>query len=381
MKTTQFEEVFALDSAMFKDKKYELHQTKDGYLVCMPRIARTGIQEYLGAELGRADMAKVRIYRPEGEVFSKDAVKSLAGKPVTIEHPDHPVTADTWKQDAVGYVGTEILRDGEFIRVPIHLMDAAAVNEVKGGRAQLSVGYTSEVLWGDGVSPSGEPYHAMQTAIRANHVAITHTARGGPKLRMGDNDRRKTMATKKIMVDGIEVELEERDAQLVERRLSTLEKEIGTLKATGQTELANATAVTQTKDAEIATLKQQLADATISADKLDALADARAAVKQRAKALFDSVILDKKTDAEIRRQVVNAKLGDVAKDWNDDMVSASFNTLTITGDSGTSNGLNHVVQVIRGNENLGGDQVAVAYNTYSTDLSNRWKTAGTRNSA
>ena len=36
----------------------------DGYLVTDTRVARTGIQFYLGPEVGKPDMAQVRVYRP-----------------------------------------------------------------------------------------------------------------------------------------------------------------------------------------------------------------------------------------------------------------------------------------------------------------------------
>ena len=343
-----FEDTYALDTQMFSDEKYKMRETKDGYVICQPRVARTGIQIYNGVEVGRPDLKQVRVYRPETEVMSNDAVISLAGKPVTVEHPKDPVTAETWKRDAVGYVGSEILRDGEFIRVPLHLMDADAIKEVRGGRSQLSVGYSAELQWGDGVTPQGEKYDVTQTSIRANHVAITHTARGGPKLRMGDNDthhRRTPMATRTIMVDGISVEMEERDVQVVERRLANLadgdsataQAALATAQTTAQndvatarTETANAKAEVQTKVAEIATLKKQLGDAKLTPQALDKLVSDRVATVQRAKAIIgDSLVIDGKTDADMRRQVVNAKLGDTAKDWNDDMITASFNTLSV----------------------------------------------------
>jgi len=391
--SSSFEETFALDSAMFNDK-FALHQTKDGYLVCQPRVARTGIQIYKGVEVGRPDLEEVRVYRPESEVMSRDAVFSLAAKPVTIEHPNELVTSENWRDNAVGYIGDEILRDGDFVRVPLHLMDAKAVREVKSGRSQLSVGYTAELQWGDGVTPSGEPYNVKQTAIRANHVAITHTARGGPLLRMGDN-RRTTMATRNILIDGIGVDLEERDAQVVERRIKALEAELATAKtqlttvqndsATAATALATAKTESANKDAEIATLKQQVVDAKVTPKKLQEMARARSHVEQRAKALMDSCVCDDKTDEEIRRQVVNAKLGDVAKGWTDDQVSASFNTLTITSDSNgfmpQPNSLQHVSNVIAAGVEFTGNEVNKAYDQYNNDIQNRWKTAGMRNKA
>jgi hypothetical protein len=392
-----FEESVVLDSAMLKDADFKLHETKDGYMVCMPRVARTGIQEYLGVEMGRPDLEKVLVYRPESEVFSKDAVRTLARKPVTIEHPDEEVTASNWRMHSVGYLGDDVLRDGDFIRVPLHVMDAAAVNEVKSGRSQLSVGYSAMIEWGDGVTPDGKPYQAKQTSIRANHVAITHTARGGPQLRMGDN-RRDAMTTRTITVDHLPVTLEDRDAAVVERHINKLTADLTTAQtalATAQTTAQNDAATVQTtlatvktesanKDAQIATLQKQLSDAKLTPQQLDKMVSDRVATVQRAqKIIGDSLVVEGKTDGDMRRQVVLAKLGETAKDWNDDMINASFNTLSVTdnGNFGSGNGLQHVVQVVASNEQFGGNPVGASYDQYNTDIMNRWKTAGVRNPA
>jgi hypothetical protein len=381
---------------MFKDKN-GLRETGDGYMICRPRIARTGIQEYLGSEVGRPDLAKVRVYRPESEVFSADAMSSLAHKPVTVEHPSEPVTAKNWRKYAVGRLDDEIVRDGEFIRVPLILMDAEAIEVVKSGKSQLSVGYSAALNWADGVTKDGEKYDVTQTAIRANHVAITHTARGGPKLRMGDNvdhQRRKTMATRTIQVDGISVEMEERDVQVVERRIANLQSEVAAAQAalataqttaqndvaTARTETANAKAEVQTKLAEIATLQKQLGDAKLTPAQIDKMVSDRAATVTRAKAIIgDALVVDGKTDADMRRQVVSAKMGDTAKDWSDDMINASFNTLSVlpTND-GINNGLNHVINVVRSNDTGGVDPRVKAYGEYDDQIQNRWKTAGMR---
>jgi hypothetical protein len=373
------------ESVLF-DAMTNMRETQDGYLIANPRISRTGIQVYKGFEVGRPDLAEVRVYRPESEVMSKDAMKSLAWKPITIEHPDVPVTAKNWRDLAVGHLSDEVVRDGEFIRVPLRLMDADAINIVRGGKKQLSVGYTAVLQWGDGKTDTGEEYNAIQTAIRANHVAITHTARGGPKLRMGDhkNSKEKTMA--KLTVDGIAVELEERDLQVVERHINSLQKDLATAKAASQndvaaakTETANAVAVAQTKDAEIATLKSQLVEAKMSPAKLDQMVAERTKTVQKAKALIgDALVIDGKTDADMRKQVVLSKLGDTAKDWNDDMIAASFNTLAVTATDTGNGGLRHVVQVLQNNNDSVRDPVAKAYAEYDAALTNRWKTAGTR---
>ena len=373
------------------DAESKLRETQDGYLVANPRIARTGIQLYSGAEVGRPDMKEVRVYRPEEEVFHVDAISSLAYKPVTDEHPSTQVDATNWRELAVGHLGGDIMRDGEFVRVPLVLMDSDAIKEVRDGKTELSVGYSALLIWGDGTTAKGEQYDAMQTEIRANHVAITRTARGGRMLRMGDKSKERKMALRSFVIDGITVEMEERDMQVVERRvnnltseLETAQAELATLRASSQTDLAtsrtetaNAAAQVQTKDAEIATLKQQLADSTVKPADLDRMVTERSQTLVKAKSLIgDALIVEGKTDGEIRRQVVSAKLGDTAKDWNDDMVRASFNTLTAAvqvDDKG--NDLPRLNVVLQKNS---GDPVTKAYAEYDENLTNRWKTAGVR---
>ena len=198
-----------------------------------------------------------------------------------------------------------------------------------------------------------------------------------------------------LMVDGIAVELEERDLQVIERRIGALEKEVGIAKtelataqttaqndvAAARTEAATAKTEVQNKDAEIATLKQQIADLKVTPKKLQEMARARAGLEVRAKALLDAVVLEDKGDEDIRRQVVNAKMGDTAKGWTDDMIAASFNTLAAPLQHDSGNGLGAVVDILRSADSGGSDPRAKAYSDYETAISNRWKTAGVRNSA
>jgi len=187
-----------------------------------------------------------------------------------------------------------------------------------------------------------------------------------------------------LMIDGISIEMEDSAAQHVERRITALEQAVSTAKSTAQndialakTETANATALVQNKDAEIATLKQQLADSQWTPEKIAKAARERNAVEQRAKALLDGIqITDAMSDEAIRRQVVNARMGDMAKDWTDGQVTSSFSTLAVLG--GGSD-LSRVVNVIRSNDTfVGTDPVAAAYKQYDDELTNRWKTAGVR---
>lgn len=70
-------------------------ETGEGFLICrnVP-IARTGEQEYLGAEIGLDSSGIVKVYRSPDEVFSPAAMASFEGKPVTNEHPPELLNPD-----------------------------------------------------------------------------------------------------------------------------------------------------------------------------------------------------------------------------------------------------------------------------------------------
>jgi hypothetical protein len=167
------------DMILELDDGAQVKDTADGYLTALPRVARTGIQLYRGSELGVKDKGVVRIFRPEDEVFNKDSARVVRGQAVHGQ----PSAGDGQLQEleevfSAGDAGDEVLRDGEFIRVPMMLRDAATIGKVKAGKVQLSVGYGCEIDWTPGTTPTGEAYDGRQTGIRVNHIAVVDAARG-----------------------------------------------------------------------------------------------------------------------------------------------------------------------------------------------------------
>lgn len=307
-----------------------VRRTADGYLTASAKVARTGIQLYSGAEVGKPEMASVRVYRPEAEVFSTDAMTSFAHRPVTLDHPKELVTAKTWRDQARGWTGDEVARDGEAIRVPLLLADAAAIDAVERGKRELSMGYTCDLKWEAGTTPSGEAYDAIQTNIRANHLAVVSAARGGPSLKIGDDGER-SMTTKTVIVDGLSVETTDAGATAIEKLIKDRDADRKALadantahaKAMADKDAAHAKELA-TKDAALeAANKKVLSDAD-----LDKRVQARANLITVAKAIAKDVKVDGLTDAAIRRAVVVAKLGDAAvKDKADAYVDARFEIL------------------------------------------------------
>lgn len=323
-------------------------KTSDGYLVADVRVARAGnVQRYTGAEVGKPDMDFVDVYRPEEEVFKRDALASFAHRPVTIDHPSDAVSADNWKSLAVGQIGEDVARDGEFVRVPMILMDRRAIDAVASGKREISMGYMSRVDFGDGVTPDGTPYNAVQRDLRMNHAAIVDRGRAGPECRIGDwvapdagshpaqpvKERSMTDANKQsLVVDGLTVSLDARDAEIVKRTIDNLTSKLADAeKAKEDMEREKAKEDEEhekdmaKKDAMIDELKGQVLDT----EALDARVQARADLISTAKAIVgDSLEFKGKPDGEIRKAVVVAKLGDEAiAGKSDAYVDARFDIL------------------------------------------------------
>lgn len=316
-------------------------KTADGYLVADVRVARTGVQDYLGSEvdpdgsLGLRDMAIVRVYRPETEVFSKDALHSYAHRPVTNDHPTTSVTADNWKSLSVGQTGGDVARDGEWVKVPMVLMDSATIAQVEGGKRQLSMGYTCVLDATPGTAPDGTQYDAVQRGLRMNHLAVVTAARAGAGARIGDEqtplrDRTEedqmTMNTQKVVVDGITIETTDQGAQVIaklQRQLGDAASNLETEKKQRKEEKDESDKTIAKKDAEIDDLKAKI----MTGDALDSAVAARADLLARASAIAPSVQTKGLSDAAIRKAVVVAKFGDSMKDKPDAYIDARFDIL------------------------------------------------------
>lgn len=328
---------------MFTDKLTfdGLRKTKDGYLVATPRVARSGIQLYSGAEVGKPEMQTVRVYRPPEEVFNTDAMNSYAYRPVTIGHPGVKVTADNWTDLTRGMSGSEVVRDGDFVRVPMAIMDSKAIQSVEDGTVELSMGYEANIQWGDGVTPNGEKYDAIQKDMRMNHLAIVSSARGGSHLRIGDETSGED--TMKVMVDGISIEATEQAAQVIEKLQNTIRTTNDSV-AAKDAKIAELTTAVGTKDGEIAILKKQVADSQMTPAQLDAAVKDRQTVIDAAKKIGgDKIVVDGKTIAEIKKAAVAVVLGNAANAMEDAAINGAFalaaasaKTTTTTNDgSGT----------------------------------------------
>jgi len=272
--------------------------TQDGYLIATSRVARTGIQDYRAHEVGLIGNDIVKVYRAPDQVFSKDALAALQHAPVTIDHPSELVTADNWAKYAKGEVSTDVLRDGEYLAVSLMIKDSDAIQSAKTTHKEISLGYTANIVIGDGVSPDGEAYNAVMTDFNFNHLALVPRGRAGSKARIGDSADH--WGASPVTVEG---------AAMTELKTMVIGDKAIQVAASDADKFA---ALIADKDTAIGTLKGKLADAeakVMTDEQIDAKVAALA-------------------DAKAKRDAVKAKFGDEAvKDASDAEIAGMFKVM------------------------------------------------------
>lgn len=323
-------------------------RASDGALIVDARAARTGIQVYTGSEVGKPELASVRVFRGADEVFHGDSLKSFAHRPITVDHPPVPVDASNWKDYAVGQTADEVTAQDIYVRVPLMVSDQNAINAVESGKRELSVGYSCDLDWTPGITAKGETFDARQRNIRVNHVAIVDHGRAGSKVRIGDNagtewgampvqDHQKeteVMTTKNMIVDGLPILVTDQSEAMINRLIGDKAKLITDHAAA----LSASAATIETKDKEIGELKvkvKTLEDAAMTPIKLDQIVKDRSALIDTAKKIVADVKVDGLSDAAIKKAVVEAKHGaDMTKDASEAMIDGMFAVLAASAKDG-----------------------------------------------
>ena len=321
----------------------------DRGLITVAKAARTGIQEYLGSEVGRPDLGVVRVYRPADEVFSADTLASFSHAPITIDHPPEMVTPENWDTYAVGEVSTAAGVDRKWVSLPLIVKAKGAIDAVNGGKRQLSAGYSCRLDWQGGITDEGEAYDAVQRGITINHVAIVDAARAGPEAKIGDKksnvwgispiqadkkattgdepitqeDEGVTMSTVNVVLGDKAVAVAIADAPAVEAFKADAAKKLEDAKAASDAAIAAKDSDLAKKDAEIDALKAKV----LEGPALDAAVAARGDLIAKAHAIAPDVKTDGLSDAAIRKAVVTAKLGDAVKDKAEAYIDARFDIL------------------------------------------------------
>ena len=178
-------------------------ETPEGFLIChnVP-INRTGEQQYLLWEIGLEGDGLVTVIRTEDEVFSREALASFEGKPVTQDHPPGSVKPFNYGMYTKGHAqnvhrGTG--SESDCSMADLFINDPDLIQAIKGGLREVSCGYECTYV------PDGRG-HFFQRQIRGNHVAVVAAGRAGHRVSIKDSalgsenkERIETMKNEKPM--------------------------------------------------------------------------------------------------------------------------------------------------------------------------------------
>lgn len=314
----------------------------DGSVRYSARLTRTGVFDY-------GDHKELR--RPE-DVFSKKAIDSFKGVAVTIGHQAF-VEPSNWSDVAVGHVGDDVHRDGDFLAASLVVKDEGAlewIDEQKkdGGGVELSMGYTVDLLDEEGETDDGEHYDAIQTNIQGNHAALGPSdwgragravrlldgasyERGAPRGYSDDAAYLPDMATRTdapTNEDALRKDLDtaRADADAIRKERDDARKERDAAKASADGEKSRADKAEAERDAAKADTAKEKARADAAEKSVDEKVMKRIELLDAARTILGADFDPKgKTDREVRTAAL-AKL-DAAATFDgksDDYVSARF---------------------------------------------------------
>jgi len=147
--------------------------TPEGFLRVTGRINGCGVYGYeneAGEKWGELRVAE--------HVGHPDVLESWKLRAMTDDHQAW-ITAANIDQYRRGSTGSDARFDGEFTWVDIVIDSPELIAKIRGGKYQLSCGYSCILVKQRGVF-GGVEYHFIQTEIYGNHVAVVDMARGGP---------------------------------------------------------------------------------------------------------------------------------------------------------------------------------------------------------
>lgn len=300
-----------------------------GFLTAPVALARTGVQHYMGIELGLTDRAteQIGVYRPAVEVFHPDSIKSFVNLVVTNNHPTEVVTTDNVKSLQKGQV-SQVTQNNNVLEGVVTITDKNQIKETQNGKVEVSVGYSNNLKEEKGAF-DGVQYEFVQTEIRANHLAIVDAGRCGSACRLTMDKKQKELVMQ-ITIDGILYKVE--DEQLAQAILKQqkafkdaeeeMKKKMEKKKEEDEEEIEK---LKKEKEKEKATADALKAKQVSDAD-LNKLVGDRASLLAEAKAILGDKMPDC-TDCpqDIKTLVVETILPDMdLKDQSIDYINAAY---------------------------------------------------------
>lgn len=282
-------------------------------------VTRVGVLSYR-----RADGAVVRELRHPDHVFHPASLDSLTAAPVTIGHPGGGQTwvdPDNAKEHEVGYVHSAA-RDGDHVASKMSVRRADAIKRIDQKElVEVSAAYECKIEETAGTY-EGEPYDRVQTDILYNHVALLPAGMGragrsvrlradsddaeiaeqadhGPERQPPPRQEQQVMTLRKLRVDGVEYELPEMAASLLERTVAERDR------ALREHTDAQAARDREKKRADSAETERDVAKGQLDPAALQKRVAERVELERAAaRVLGTDRRFDSKTDRDVRAEVL-----------------------------------------------------------------------------
>jgi hypothetical protein len=154
----------------------------EGFLLDKPIVTSCGVFKYTNPD----GTIRRELRLPE-HVFAPESLASYKGKPIILTHSAGLVTSENAPDEVIGATLSEGIPDGEAgvapgsVRAEIVIHDTEAMKA--SGLKELSLGYNLTLDETPG-ERNEQPYDAVQTDIRINHLALVDKARAGEEARL-----------------------------------------------------------------------------------------------------------------------------------------------------------------------------------------------------
>lgn len=290
---------------------------RDAVLAIAPQV-----REYHASELklsGWKNGRMVRILTDEAALFNDDIYTSLTD--FVEDHPEGvAVTPKNWKKHSIGSV-QNVRRVGDELQGDLLVRDEDAIKKVSNkSKIALSLGYDYEMVMKAGVTDSGEAYDGVITGIIADHVALVKNGRGGSRVVIGDEERKKPVITI-TLANGQKFSVEGENLDAFQHALNVQNEEVKTLKSEAEktvkigekdykvSDVAAIEAAFAGLQEELKNSKAEAEEAaknTLKPEEIEAKAAERAEVVAQAKGLKPDLEDKGKTIDEIKAEVVAA---------------------------------------------------------------------------
>lgn len=328
-------QVVSAPMALKNVKRFDLGELQkpehlpNGWVRVDAHIGKVGVQVYRNS-----DGSERREFRPAEEVFHADSLDTFALVPLCIDHPPVGLLDASNTRDYQRGTVERPTMEGLKLRARILVTDSDAIEALAKGANQVSCGYTCDLEMTPG-EYEGQRYDARQVNVRGNHIALVKVARGGPELRVRldadtavDAGFQQESRKMKIVLDGVEFEVGDSAGQAMAKALKTASDVV----AGSKTDLEKAQAKLDSANAEVSKLQADLKEMPA---KLLTQAQARASLEVQArKILGEGFELKGKTDAELRRAVVEKAQPKLKLDGKSDVyVEAAFDQVVERADS------------------------------------------------